>query len=81
MSVETRMVYSDQELSGFANDVKEIVVKSMAARGIITEEESTAFLERYAVLVVKKGWLGSMIDKDLNFADPKGKRLIIVDRE
>ena len=81
MTVETMAVYSDQDLSAFANDVKEMVVKSMAARGVISDAASTEFLERYAVLVVKKGWLGSMIDKAINFDDAKTKRLIMVDRE
>ncbi len=78
MASETRYLYNDEDLSRFANQVKEIVVQSMAAREVITEAESDAFLNQYAVLVAKKGWLGTAIDKALNLKEANDKKIIIV---
>lgn len=80
MTTETRYLWSDEDLSSHANMVKEIVSQAMASKGLITQEEANAFATRYVVVIAKKGWMGSMVDKALNLNDSKSKKLVILDR-
>jgi hypothetical protein len=80
MAVETRFMWNDEDLSGHANQVKELVVQAMVGKNLITQDEANAFATRYVITVAKKGWMGSMIDKALNLHDPKDRKLIMLDR-
>ena len=65
MASKTVMMYDDQDLGSTANQVKELVVAQLVDQEKLTQEDADAFNSRYAVVVVKKGWLGSAIDKAL----------------
>lgn len=80
MAIETRYLYNDEELSAHSNAAKELVVQAMANRGLITQEEADAFSTRYVLVIVKKGWMGSLIDKAMKLTDPKEKKMIVLDR-
>lgn len=51
--------------------VKDIVVGAMILEGFISNDEGKRFLENYAVITVKKGWLSSMIDKFFTMTENK----------
>ncbi len=78
MATETRYLYNDEDLSRFANQVKELMINDMLARDLLTNEESTRYLEQYAVVVVKKGWLGSVIDKAIGLDDTNDKKIQLI---
>jgi hypothetical protein len=78
MASETRYLYNDEDLSRFANQVKELMINDMLARDLLTNEESTGYLARYAVVVVKKGWLGTTIDKALGLKEADDKKIQII---
>ena len=80
MSVETLAMYSDQQLGSVANQVKEITVAALLEQGVIDKVAAELFLEKHAIIIVKKGWLGSTIDKVLNLktADDKVFQVIRV---
>jgi hypothetical protein len=80
MATETRYLWSDEDLSSHANQVKELVSQAMASKGLITQEEADTFATRYVIVIAKKGWMGSLIDKALNLDDSKSKKMIILDR-
>jgi hypothetical protein len=65
MASKTVMMYDDQDLGSTANQVKELVVAQLVHQEKLTQKDANAFNARYAVVVVKKGWLGSTIDKAL----------------
>jgi len=79
MAVTTRIMYSDSELTGTANDIKELVVADMMKKGIISIADGEGYLCRNAILVVKKGWLGSAIDRTFGLTDQDRKVFMIVD--
>lgn len=74
MATETRYLYGDEDLTRFANQVKELMINDMLARDAITNDEAANY-NRYAVVVVKKGWLGSAIDKALGLKEPDDKKI------
>ena len=80
MSVETIAMYNDQQLGSVANQVKEITVGALLEQGVIDKVAAELFLEKHAIIIVKKGWLGSTIDKVLNLktADDKVFQVIRV---
>lgn len=80
MSVETIAMYNDQQLGSVANQVKEITVAALLEQGVIDKVAAELFLEKHAIIIVKKGWLGSTIDKVLNLktADDKVFQVIRV---
>jgi hypothetical protein len=78
MATETRYMYSDDDLVREANRVKELVVQSMVINGLTDDESAEQFLREHAIIVVKKGWLGSYIDKALGLTDKNDKRYQII---
>jgi hypothetical protein len=78
MATETRYLYNDEDLSRFANQVKELMINDMLARDLLTNEEATRYLEQYAVVVVKKGWLGTAIDKAIGLKDADDKKIQLI---
>lgn len=78
MSVETLTMYSDQQLGAVANQIKELVVTAMSEQELVTEAGAEKFLAQYAVIIVKKGWLGTTIDRVLDFKKPDDKKFQLV---
>ena len=74
MAVETLAMYNDQQLGSVANQVKEITVAALLEQGVIDKVAADLFLEQYAIVIVTKGWLGTAIDKVLNFKKPDDKK-------
>lgn len=78
MSVETMALYSDQQMGAVANQIKELVVTAMSEQELVTEAAAEKFLAQYAVIVIKKGWLGKTIDRVLDFKKPDDKKFQLV---
>jgi len=78
MATETRYLYNDEDLGREANRVKELIVQKMNIIGLIDDEAATEFLKTYAVVVVKKGFLGSFIDIALGLKNKDDKRYHII---
>lgn len=78
MATETRYLYNDEDLSGFANQVKELMINDLLARDLLTNEEATNYLERYAVVVVRQGWLGKTLDKALGLKEANDKKIQLI---
>ncbi len=55
--------YTLQDLQGLSNQVKEVVVTSLAKEGFLDGEQAEKFLENYIVMVSEKGFCGRLIDK------------------
>lgn len=71
-------MYSDEDLTREANCVKELDVRVMVLNGLADDESAEQFLSEHAIIIIKKGWLGSCIDKALGLVDKKDKRYQIV---
>jgi hypothetical protein len=78
MAVETYAMYNDQQLSAASNQIKELIVTALIEKGLVAEDDGTSFLEHYAVVVVKKGWLGASIDRVLGFKQDDDKKFQLV---
>ncbi len=79
MAVKTVSMYDDHDLGCSANQIKELVVHTMTNQGMITKSVAEEFLSRYAVIVVKKGWLGLTMDKVLGLKEPDDKLYQIIE--
>ena len=55
--------YTETDIQTTANSVKELVINSLVKEGFIDKEKQEELLSKYAVVVVRKGWLGRTIDK------------------
>jgi len=82
MSVRTVAMYDDHELGSVANQIKELTVNVLKEQGTIDPVAADLFLEQHAIIVVKKGWLGTTIDQILNLktADDKVFQVVRVVR-
>lgn len=60
MQIETYS-FTPTELQNAANVVKESVLTALERDGVIAD--STALCERYAVVLVSRGWFGRVLDK------------------
>lgn len=60
MKIET-FSFSDIELVGFANQVKDVLLEYLQYDGVIPAAKPLC--ETYAVLVVRKGWFGTLMEK------------------
>jgi polyhydroxyalkanoate synthesis regulator phasin len=70
-------VVTDQDFNVFANQVKEVVIRRLVVEGKLDSDEATQFLEETAIMLVKRGWLGTKIDALLSMG-PDDKRIQIV---
>lgn len=68
----TAAVMDDDDLMGLANQVKEIVVDELVRQDLLDVEEADRFVKTNTILVTRKGWLGSAIDRMLGYV--KGGR-------
>jgi hypothetical protein len=55
--------FTETDVQNNSNVVKEVVVRGLANEGLIDKDKIDEILNKYAVVVVKKGWLGRAIDK------------------
>ena len=65
------MMFDDEDLGAAANQVKEFVVLTLVNQGKLTQEDADSFNSKYAIVVIRKGWLGSVIDKALGLEKNK----------
>lgn len=71
--------YTLQDLQGFSNQVKEVVVTSLAKEGFLDGEQAEKFLENYIVLVTERGFCGKVMDKLFGLDEQeKGTQIIHV---
>ena len=78
MATETRYLYSDEDLGREANRVKELIVQKMVRNELLTDDAATEFLKTHAVVVVKKGFLGSFVDIALGLKNKDDKQYQII---
>lgn len=72
---------SDGDLVANANLVKEIIFNQLAKDGHLTKDVAENLNAEYAIIVVKKGWLGWLgrtIDKLFSWTDKDETRLVMV---
>jgi len=56
-------VDAGQNLVGQFNMVKEALLDALVTEKLIKQEHADLIKETYAVVLVKRGWLGTMLDK------------------
>ena len=57
------------DLSGFLNQGREILINLLESRELLTSESAKDFREEVAFVVIEKGMFGKIIDKVLNVED------------
>jgi hypothetical protein len=57
------MSFTVEMLTYLSNQVKETVVSALCKEGVLTEEQATTINQTYAIVLHKKGTLGSFIAK------------------
>ena len=55
--------FTETDIQSNSNIVKEVVVRGLANDGFIDKDNVEDILNKYAIVVVRKGWLGKTIDK------------------
>jgi len=68
---------TETDLQEIANQVKEIVLISLAKEKVL-DKPLNQLLENYAVVVHKKGWLGRQMDKLLHPNNPEQMMISVV---
>jgi uncharacterized protein YjcR len=64
------------DLTGNANDVREILAATLAAEGLISQEAADKITNDYSILVVEKGLLGKTIDRIFGTSDTPRYQLV-----
>jgi hypothetical protein len=62
---------TEQDLTQSINQGKELLIRAMAADGIISEEDASEAIKYYAIIVARKGWLGRIFDKARGITEDK----------
>lgn len=66
-----------QELSATANHVKDRVIDELVGQKFVTEEQATLLKNEYAVVLIRKGWFSTFIEKTFGLdGDDKGSAVI-----
>jgi len=69
--------YEECDMTSFANQIKEQLIYQLHLDGVIDADTCEEILNHYAVTMVKKGWLGTMIDKACGIKDNKGLAIMV----
>lgn len=74
MQISTYTLTNGQ-MQQIANQVKELLLAHLEVEGVISD--SKRLCETYAIVVTKKGWLGSFMDKVLRRTGDETKLVVV----
>lgn len=69
---------SDSKMQEIANWVKNIFIERLEKDGLLQGKTGVEISREYQLVVVQRGWFGSMVDKLFGFDDPEKKSLQFV---